>query len=487
MPKRNLYPPFYYIFLVTLIFLSLPSFTEEVEINLVYTNDIHDNIRPSYSGIGGLPYIAGFVKQLRAEKTNVILVDAGDLTDKGDMVADVTNGEIMYQAVEKMGYQVMVVGNHDIKKGIEQLCKLKQLAPSVDIVTTDYKEGLEHCYKPWVIKKVGDLPVGFVGIINFRIENIKPAIDEMKRKGCYFFVALCHLGSGTCKAISKKIPEISIFVSGHTHEILEEPIVCPDTNALIVQSGSRAIRVGYLKILVDTQKQNIKSYENKLVELKHDVIKPDEDLLNWIYAEEKRACPLASEFLIDNKKTINASQIAILTSHAIKEKTDVDIALCPPKLIRNVFPPNKLDYNAVFLTTGHRALEKEWIQITLKGKQIEQYLKDILKNHWDITECAGMEFQYKDKTLLETNLILDKDYRIAISKTEFQNQLLRSLRMNNEKDIENIKNELTEYDFTYLDVLSELFKKINNSGLTLDAYVDRMNINSNNENNQSDN
>ncbi|MGC8739367.1 MAG: metallophosphoesterase [Candidatus Hydrogenedens sp.] len=414
-----------------------------------------------------------------------MLVDAGDLTDKGDMVADVTNGEIMYQAVEKMGYQVMVIGNHDIKKGIEQLCKLKQLAPSVEIVTTDYKEGLDNCFKPWVIKKIGDFPIGFIGIINFRIEEIKSAIEGMKRNECHFFIALCHLGSGTCKAISKKIPEISIFVSGHTHEVLNEAIVCPETNAIIVQSGSRAIRVGYLRIIVDTKEQKNKSYENKLVELRHDLIKPDEDLLNWIYAEEKRVCPIASEFLIDNKKTINASQIAILTSLAIKEKTHVDIAFCPPKLIRNVFPPTQLDYNAVFLTAGHRAIEQEWIQITLKGKQIEQYLKDILKNHWDMTECAGMEFHYENNTLRDTNLNGDKDYKIAISKTEFQNQLLRSLRMSGENNIEDIKNGAIEYDFTYMDALSEFLKRIKESSLTLDEYVASMNIKNSDINNQN--
>lgn len=475
MSKRNSRNLFCYLFIITFIFLSLFSFAEEVEINLVYTNDIHDSIRPSYSGIGGLPYVAGFVKQLRVNNSNVILVDAGDLTDKGDLVADITNGEIMYQAIEKMGYQVIVIGNHDIKKGIKQLCKLKQLAPSVDIVTTDYKEGLENCYKPWVIKKIGNLSIGFVGIINFKIEDIKLAIEEMKHKGCHFFIALCHLGSGTCKAISKKIPEISIFISGHTHEILEEPIVCSDTNAIIVQSGSRAVRVGHIKIFVDIEEQKVTSYENELVELRHDVIKPDEDLLNWIYEEEKRVCPIASEFLIDNKKTINANQIAILTANAIREKTNSDIVFCPSKLIRNVFPPVRLDYNAVFLTAGHQAIEKEWIQITLKGKQIEQYLKDILKNRWDMIECAGMEFQYENKTLLKTNLNLDKDYKIAISNTEFQKQLIRSLQMN-EEDTNDIQNSLVRYDFTYLDVLSEFLKKIHETGLTLDEYIDKMNI-----------
>ncbi|MGC9054468.1 MAG: hypothetical protein ACP5KS_11345 [Candidatus Hydrogenedens sp.] len=248
---------------------------------------------------------------------------------------------------------------------------------------------------------------------------------------------------------------------------------------------SRAIRVGYLRIIVDTKEQKNKSYENKLVELRHDLIKPDEDLLNWIYAEEKRVCPIASEFLIDNKKTINASQIAILTSLAIKEKTHVDIAFCPPKLIRNVFPPTQLDYNAVFLTAGHRAIEQEWIQITLKGKQIEQYLKDILKNHWDMTECAGMEFHYENNTLRDTNLNGDKDYKIAISKTEFQNQLLRSLRMSGENNIEDIKNGAIEYDFTYMDALSEFLKRIKESSLTLDEYVASMNIKNSDINNQN--
>ncbi|MGC9055227.1 MAG: bifunctional metallophosphatase/5'-nucleotidase, partial [Candidatus Hydrogenedens sp.] len=344
--------------------------------------------------VGGIPYIAGFVNNVREENPDVLLLDAGDLTDKGDMVADLTDGEMMYKIIEQMKYDVMVIGNHDYDKGIERLCKLRELSPSVEFVGTNYKEGLEHCYKPWVVKKVGNLPIGFIGVVKLggeemkvareSVPELKKAIDELKKQGCHFIIALCHLGSNACAEISKKIPEISVFISGHTHELLKEARQCEDTNAIIVQAGSYAMYAGHLKLVIDNEKQKISRYTNQVVEMKHDIIKPDEGILNWVSAEEKKICPIASEFLIDNRKLINTSQIGVLSANAIKERANADIAFCHPRLlIRSTFPPTKLDYNAVYLTAGHRA--KELVEITLTGKQIEQYLIDLLKYGWSRT------------------------------------------------------------------------------------------------------
>ena len=488
--KRN-YCLCFLLHFVLFFVISSTLFSEEIELNIIYTNDIHDHIRPGYMGVGGIPYVAGYVNQVREEKPNVLLVDAGDLTDKGDMVADLTNGELMYKIIEKMKYDVMVIGNHDYDKGIEQLCKLKELSPSVEFVATNYEEGLDRCYKPWVIEKIGDFSVGFVGVVKLggeekqvakgAVPEIKKAIDTLKGQGCHFIVGLFHLGSNACEQVSREIPEISVYISGHTHELLKEPKICPDTNAIIVQAGSYANYAGHLKLIIDTQKQQIVKYENRIVELIHDSIKPDEEILNWVFAEEKKICPIASEFLIDNNKIIGTHQIAVLAVNAIKERANADIAFFHPRLlIRSTFPPTKLDYNAVYLTAGHRA--KEIVEVTLSGRQIEQYLIDLIRNRWSRTEWTGMNAEYDrtfppDKVSVKTDLVADKKYKVVLAKLEFNNRLLRSLKNNNENNIEEIENGLKQCDFTYFDAVSKYIEKIKESGLTLDKYIEKMKIN----------
>lgn len=476
----------FFIFIIA--FLSFSLYSENVEITLLYTNDIHDHIRPGYLGIGGMPYLSGFVQELRKEKPNVLLVDAGDLLEKGDMVADYTNGEIMYQAIEKIGYQVMTLGNHDFDQNLEHLCKLKQISKSVEFVTTNFEEGLKACYKPWVVKKVNNIPIGFVGIVKLEgeekevaesaIPEVKKAIEEMKQQqNCHFFIALCHLGSQTCLNISKDLPEISIFVSAHTHELLKKAKKSPQTDALVVQAGCYSQYMGYLNFILDTETQKIVEYEDKVVEMRHDKIAMDKELMDIIIEREKEVCPIASKFLIENGKTLKTTQIAALSAQALREYANSDIAFCHPGLlIRSNLPATKLDYNALYLTAGQRA--KDLLQVTLSGKQIEQYLVNLVKYHWGRTECSGMKVEYErvfplDKVAVKTNLDADKKYKVVMAQREFEKRLLRSLQKDNE-NIEEVQNTIQKCDFTFFDAVSKYVEKIREQGLTLDEYISKM-------------
>jgi 2',3'-cyclic-nucleotide 2'-phosphodiesterase (5'-nucleotidase family) len=54
---------------------------------ILHTNDMHDHVRPDYDGIGGIPFISGFVSEVRSQRNDVIVLDAGDVAEKGDLVA----------------------------------------------------------------------------------------------------------------------------------------------------------------------------------------------------------------------------------------------------------------------------------------------------------------------------------------------------------------------------------------------------------------
>lgn len=473
-----------FVFFLALFLIISLGYPNTIEIHVVYTNDIHDHIRPGYSGQGGMPYVAGFIKNLKGTVENVLVVDAGDLTDKGDMVADYTDGEMMFTALEKIGYNVITLGNHDLDKGIARLCELKELAPSVYIITTNWKEGIEKCFEPSAVVELDGYKIGFIGVVKLEgseekvisasFESLKKAISELKKRNCNFIIALCHLSSKSCVELSKKLPEIGLFVSGHTHELLRNPKECEDTGAIIVQAGMYALWVGYIKLEIDTTSGRVVNYVNKIVDLKHSEIEQDEDFSEWVKNQENKICPIANKHLIGNNKELTSAQIAVIACRSLLQKSKADIALFHPRLlVRSTLPKGNLDYNAIYTTAGHRA--KEVGIVSLKGRDIIEYLENLVKYGWGRTVWDGFEGLYLktfplDKVEFKSNLELDKEYEVVVTRREWENRLKRSL----------LKGGYTEEslpqfrlcDFTYFDAVSEFIEKISRQGLTLDAYFD---------------
>ena len=95
---------------------------------VLYTNDIHDHVRPGPNGRGGMPYVSGYAKQVRATRPDVLLLDAGDVVSKGDWVAYATKGEITYEALGRAGYAAVAPGNHDFDYGLPQLLRYASIS-----------------------------------------------------------------------------------------------------------------------------------------------------------------------------------------------------------------------------------------------------------------------------------------------------------------------------------------------------------------------
>jgi 2',3'-cyclic-nucleotide 2'-phosphodiesterase (5'-nucleotidase family) len=58
------------------------------------------------AGTGGIPYVSGYIKSVKAQRQDVLVLDAGDVAEKGGL-AFKTNSDIMYQAMGKIGYAIM--------------------------------------------------------------------------------------------------------------------------------------------------------------------------------------------------------------------------------------------------------------------------------------------------------------------------------------------------------------------------------------------
>ncbi|HEY5553189.1 MAG TPA: metallophosphoesterase, partial [Opitutaceae bacterium] len=91
------------VFLLGLFLLPWIA-AETASLLILHTNDIHDHVRAGDGGLGGLPYVAGYIRQVRSERDDVLVLDAGDVAEKGDLVAHRTHSKMTYELLRRIGY-----------------------------------------------------------------------------------------------------------------------------------------------------------------------------------------------------------------------------------------------------------------------------------------------------------------------------------------------------------------------------------------------
>jgi 2',3'-cyclic-nucleotide 2'-phosphodiesterase (5'-nucleotidase family) len=90
-----------------------------VTLSIVGTSDLHGAAFPR-NGLGGLPLLAGYVNNLRVARASdggaVLLIDSGD-TFQGDIESNLSEGALIVDAYNALGYTAEAIGNHDFDFG----------------------------------------------------------------------------------------------------------------------------------------------------------------------------------------------------------------------------------------------------------------------------------------------------------------------------------------------------------------------------------
>ena len=103
-----------------------------VRLTIVGTNDFHGHVSPNRMVLrdgttvemGGSAILAGYLANLRAENPGgVILLDGGDLF-QGTIASNVTEGAVVVDVYNYLGYTAAAIGNHEFDYGSENFTRL---------------------------------------------------------------------------------------------------------------------------------------------------------------------------------------------------------------------------------------------------------------------------------------------------------------------------------------------------------------------------
>ncbi|MEX0685162.1 MAG: metallophosphoesterase [Balneolales bacterium] len=420
------------IFVITL-FIHQTGYAQADSVNnsksllILHTNDIHDHLRADYDGGGGLPFVSGFIRGVRLDRDDVIVMDAGDVAEKGELVARKTTSDLTFKAMARIGYKVWAPGNHDHDFGIDALYRFTDLG-NMDIVCINLlKENGTPEFPPSKIYEINGIQVGVIGAIRPRdersldLDGTALAMAEEARRlksSTDIIIGLVHISINNSVYISKNAPDIDVIISGHSHQKTPQPVIVPETGALIVQSGSYAENVGWLELDLDLNNRKIESFDYKLVEMSHSEVSPDLEMMEWIRLEELELAPEALEIISWAPREISRIEVGILAAEALRKGSNADIALHKTAhIVRATLPKGILDVNAFYRTGGERG--EFLVEVDLSGSEINNYIQGLPMNDWYPTNWSGFYGTFEDG-VFTSDLDKQKLYTVVMPELEWR-------------------------------------------------------------------
>ena len=245
-------------------------------LTILHTNDTHSQVEPLEEGkrdakFAGYARRMGLIDKMRKDDPQLLLFDAGDFS-QGTPYFNFYHGRIEVDAMNRMGYDAITLGNHEFDYGVDTLAVVLKDA-QFDVVCANYdvtNSPLENIVKPYTIIKRSNMRIGVFGIgVNplsliaernfYPLKYLDPIAMAQKtadilklKKRCDLVICLSHQGTHLGDIdLAKATKNIDIIIGAHTHKILTDYYVrnMEGDSVLLAQMGKSGARMG--KILVE--------------------------------------------------------------------------------------------------------------------------------------------------------------------------------------------------------------------------------------------
>lgn len=277
--------------------LNTPSIAGNSDkITLIHIGDIHGHMIPrpnarsdgSGSDEGGLARIYTKIQDIRKNEKNTLLLNTGD-TIQGSAEAMYTRGQALVDVLNKFNIDAFAPGNWEFVYGTDRFIEMfgpnAPKAPWNALSANLYYDGAPYADKtgqrvlpPYLIKKVGNLKVGLLGLTTDRGPQV---VGKGVTKGFRFLkngdevdteviaqvkqlrevekvdllVVLSEMGLANNIRIADKIPGIDVILSSDMHEITLKPVISK-YGTVIVEEGQDGTVMGQLALTVKDGKMD---------------------------------------------------------------------------------------------------------------------------------------------------------------------------------------------------------------------------------------
>ncbi len=289
--------------LICAAFPQLSAFAEEKEVKVVFTHDLHSHLdsfdleeNGTEQNVGGFARMKTWLDAQPENREEILFVDGGDFS-MGTLYQTVFETQAAeLRMLGALGVDVTTFGNHEFDYRSSGLANMlasakasKDPLPALVECNLDWESTLEgeqaeegvllreafesFGVQPYVMVEKAGVKIAVIGVfgkdslacaptcaLSFEdpIEAVKETVETIRQKEQADMV-VCISHSGTWEdekksedeLLAKAVPQLDLIISGHTHSILEKPIVHGET--AIVSTGEYGARIGSLNM---KQKEN---------------------------------------------------------------------------------------------------------------------------------------------------------------------------------------------------------------------------------------
>lgn len=308
---------------------------------IIHTNDLHSHFET-------MPRISTAIRSIRDRRRDAfcILADIGDHADRMRLETEGTEGMANRAVLDYCGYDVAVPGNNEgLTLSKRQLAALYGEDAGFEAVCCNMVEygTLEPLpwLKPYRIMTNGRVNVGLIGVTadfnDFYHElgwHLLPPLEAVAKWTAFLrakvdlLIVCSHLGLHRDKEMAESIPGIDCILGGHTHHVLEEPLMIGDT--MICAAGKYGEYVGAAEFVLDPDRKTILSRSAVC----HDpsVFRPDPSLEQLILRYRMQAKDKLGESVVDLPVRLDnawntESPLGNLLARGLKEWTGAEAAI----------------------------------------------------------------------------------------------------------------------------------------------------------------
>ena len=452
------------LLLITILLLTSCSAEKTLkdDIYIFYTSDVHCGVD------AGVTYasLKALVDDTKAEHNNVMLVDAGDFI-QGESIGILSRGQLPIELMNDMNYDIVTIGNHEFDYGVDTL---KELMANFngEIVASNVKYfgkkgNIFESYPEFIIKEFDGVKIGFIGVLtpstittstpshfeengelvyNFYSEEngkalfdkIQSVVDEVKKHGVKYVIALSHLGSTSSSepydvfALVNNTSGIDVVIDGHSHSMIVGDLY-PNKegkDVLITSVGTKLEAVGELIIGKDGSitSMHITEYNRQ-----------DENIINSVNNAYKQVDTVLSEKITTIDFDLNIldeegirivrsreTNLGDLVADALRERQKADIAIANGGSIRNTIEAGDVTYgdllsvlpfqnrNSACYATGQQILDT--LEFTSRfTDSIYKFDEKAVGESGGFLQVSGLK--YTIDTSIESSVLVDDNNMFA--------------------------------------------------------------------------
>ncbi|CAN7356320.1 bifunctional metallophosphatase/5'-nucleotidase [Paenibacillus sp. LjRoot56] len=243
---------------------------------ILHTNDIHSHFEQ-------MPKISAYFDRVRRlwPPDQVLTLDIGDHMDRMFPETEGTNAIANLEIMNATGYEAMVLGNNEgltftpdwLRAVVLEHAKFPIIGSNITDINT--KETPDWMLPSLTLEKSG-LRIGLIGVtaayqayyellgwdvtdpmkaVNAHVSLLRPKVDIL--------IVMSHLGLRTDQRMAEELDGIDIILGGHTHHLLEEPLLLSGT--YIGAAGKFGQYAGHIELAYDPAQRRIVELNGRVV------------------------------------------------------------------------------------------------------------------------------------------------------------------------------------------------------------------------------